>query len=246
MTEKYNPEELAGMKVLSMFACTPADVITIQPVRSLDDLKGKELRASGTGVTILKALGATPVAMPQSEVPAALQKRIIVGYASATETLWDFKYAEICKYSTNAKLFPVSFSVTMNWDSWKALPPSVQKVLEDLSFENAIWTGQYEDMHSAEALIWAKKQHGLEEISLTPAEFGTWHALTKPLINEWKAQAAAKGLPAEQILSDAYDWKAEAEAKYGTELMPSKKFVDELYANKDYCEKKYGATFILK
>jgi len=229
-----------------MFCCTPADVITIDPVRTLNDFRGKELRAGAMGAKILEVLGATPVAMPQSEVPEALQKRIIVGYASATETLWDFKYAEICKYSTNVKLFPYNFSVTMNWDTWNALPPEVQKVIDDMSFEMAMWIGQYEDMHSAEAVVWAKEEHGLEEIFLSPSEFGTWHALTKPLIDEWVEQATAKGLPAQQILYDVYDWKEEAEAIYGTELMPSKEFVDELYANRDYYEEKYCATFLKK
>ena len=101
-------------------------------------------------------------------------------------------------------------------------------------------------MHSAEALVWAKEEQGLEEIFLTTAELGKWHAITAALIDEWLDQAAAAGLPAQQILDDVYKWKAEAESKYGTELMPSQEFVDELYAHAAEYEATYGATFILQ
>ena len=73
-----------------------------------------------------------------------------------------------------------------------------------------------------------------------------WRALTKTLIDEWLAEAAAAGLPAQQILDDVYKLKAEAEKKYGTALMPAQKFVDELYAHKAEYEEKYGATFLME
>jgi TRAP-type C4-dicarboxylate transport system substrate-binding protein len=97
---KYQPEEFAKVKVLTMFTCAPANIYAKVPVRNLEDLNGLQLRASGGVAQVLKELGATPVGMPQSEAPEALQKGVVKGAASSLETLKDFKYAEMCKYVT--------------------------------------------------------------------------------------------------------------------------------------------------
>ena len=113
---KYKPEEFSKVKVLTMFTSAPANIYAKVPVKNLDDLKGLQLRASGMVAEVLKALGATPVGMPQSETPEALQKGVVKGAVSSLETLMDFKYAELCKYVTimNGPIYP--FAVVMNMD----------------------------------------------------------------------------------------------------------------------------------
>ena len=124
---KYKPEEFAKVKVLAMFASAPANIYAKVPVKNLEDLKGLQLRASGGVAEVLKALGATPVGMPQSETPEALQKGVVKGAVSSLETLKDFKYAEMCRYVTifNGPIYP--FAVVMNLDSWKKLPSGCPK-----------------------------------------------------------------------------------------------------------------------
>ena len=51
--EKYQPEEFAGVKVLAMFTTAPTNIMSKVAVRSLDDLKGLDLRASGGAAQIL-------------------------------------------------------------------------------------------------------------------------------------------------------------------------------------------------
>ena len=85
--KKYQPESFKKVKVLTMFTCPPANIMSIDPVRSLDDLKGLEIRAAGTGVKIFELLGASPIGMPQSDVPDALHKKVIKGMASSLEVM---------------------------------------------------------------------------------------------------------------------------------------------------------------
>ena len=200
--EKYKPEEFAKVKVLTMFTCAPANIYSKKPVKNLDDLKGLELRASGGVAQALKALGAAPVGMPQSETPEALQKGVVKGAASSLETLMDFKYAEICKYVTifNGPVYP--FAVVMNMDKWNSLPKDVQKVMDNLSVEQAWWTGNYMDNHVNESIDWSKKNHNIEITKLTQKELDNWNKLLKPLIDKWSETAKAKGLPTRTILKD--------------------------------------------
>jgi len=199
---KYKPKAFAKVKVLTMFTCAPANIYAKKPVKNLEDLKGLELRASGGVAQALKALGATPVGMPQSATPEALQKGVVQGAASSLETLMDFKYAEICKYVTifNGPVYP--FAVVMNVDKWNSLPKDVQKVMDGMGVEQAFWTGNYMDKHVNKSVEWSKKNHNIEITKLTKKELANWNRLLRPLKDQWITKAKAKGLPARAILRD--------------------------------------------
>jgi TRAP-type C4-dicarboxylate transport system substrate-binding protein len=199
---KQKPEEFAKVKVLTMFTCAPANIYAKKPVRSLEDLKGLELRASGGVAQYLKMLGAAPVGMPQSETPEALQKGVVQGAVSSLETLMDFKYAEICKYVTmiNGPVYP--FAVVMNMEKWNSLPKDVQEVMDGMGTEQAWWTGNYMDQHVIKSIEWSKKNHNIEIIELTQKELARWDKLLKPIPDKWSEDAKARGLPARTILKD--------------------------------------------
>lgn len=200
--KKYHPGEFTKVKVLTMFTCAPANIYAKKPVRNLSDLKGLELRASGGVAQVLKALGATPVGMPQSETPEALQKGVVKGAASSLETLMDFKYAESCRYVTifNGPVYP--FAVVMNLEKWNSLPKDVQKVMDDLGTEQALWTGNYMDRHVNKSVKWSKKNYNIEITKLTKKDLAKWNKLLSPITKRWIKSAKAKGLPARAILQD--------------------------------------------
>jgi TRAP-type C4-dicarboxylate transport system substrate-binding protein len=200
--EKYKPDEFSKVKVLTMFTCAPANIYAKVPVKNLDDLQGLQLRASGGVAQVLKVLGATPVGMPQSETPEALQKGVVKGAASSLETLKDFKYAELCRYVTimNGPIYP--FAVVMNWDSWNKLPKDVQKVMDDLAVEQSEWTGVYMDNHVEDSVAWSKENYNIEITELSATEKAKWDARLAPIMQQWIDDAKAKGLPAEQIIAD--------------------------------------------
>ena len=64
--KKYQPEAFSQVKVLTMFTTAPANIMSKTAVRSLDDIQGMDLRASGGAAQILKAWGANQVGMPMS------------------------------------------------------------------------------------------------------------------------------------------------------------------------------------
>ncbi|MCX8118588.1 MAG: TRAP transporter substrate-binding protein [Desulfobacterota bacterium] len=203
LTEKYKPKELEKFKVLTMFTCPPANIMSMKPILSLEDLKGYPLRASGTGAKILELLGASAVGMPQSDVPEAIQKGVIKGNVSSLEVLKDFKYAEYCKHVTaNLNLFVVSFAVVMNQKKWEALPPDVKKVMDDLRLDQAIWTGRYVDNHVKEAMKWSEQTHNVQVYRLSPKEISRWEAMLRPMIDKHLKDVEAKGLPAKAIYDD--------------------------------------------
>jgi TRAP-type C4-dicarboxylate transport system substrate-binding protein len=216
LVDKYKPKEFEKVKVLTMFTCPPANIMSMKAVRSLADIKGYELRASGTGAKILELLGAAPVAMPQSDVPEALQKGVIKGNVSSMEVLKDFKYAEYCRHVTsNVNLFVVSFAVVMNKGKWESLPADVKKVIDDLQKEQAIWTGQYVDNHVNNSLKWSNETYkDFQMYTLSKEELAKWYALLKPMNDKYLKEYEAKGIPTKAILDDVLKSKDKYSKEY--------------------------------
>lgn len=200
--EKYQPKEFEQVKVLTMFANAPSNLMTRHPVKSLDDLKGLEIRASGTASRILEVLGATPVSMPMPETPEALQRGMVSGLLSSMEVLLDFNFAAYTPYQTRLDLQIYPFAVVMNKNKWNSLPEDVRQVMDDLGREQAIWTGEYMDGHVQKALEYAKNNYDAQLFELTPAEYAQISSRLEVLIDEWKIEATQKGLDADAIFAD--------------------------------------------
>jgi TRAP-type C4-dicarboxylate transport system substrate-binding protein len=207
--QKHQPEEFAKVKVLTMFTSAPSNIMSKKAVRSLEDLQGLELRASGTASRMLEQLGATPVSMPMPETPEALQKGVVQGLLSSLEVLKDLDFAAYCPYVTRTELQVYPFAVVMNQDKWQSLPEEVRQVIEELGREQALWTGSYMDEHVQESLEYAKNEHQVQVFELSQEDQQIIRERTRPVVQEWKEMAQEKGLDAEKILQDVRKLKDE-------------------------------------
>lgn len=214
LIDKYQPKEFDGVKILTLFTCPPANIMTRTAVKSLADLKGMELRVAGTQADIIKRLGGIPVAMPQSDTPEALQKGVVKGHVSSMEVLKDFNYAAYTANATIANLWVVSFGVVMNKDKWAALPDDVKKVFDDLRREQALWTGTYVDNHVMEAVKWSKEKYNLQLFDLPTNEQAEIPKLLAPMVDDYVKKVTAAGLPGEQIIKDLMVLKAKYEMEF--------------------------------
>jgi TRAP-type C4-dicarboxylate transport system substrate-binding protein len=214
LIDKYQPKEFDGVKILTLFTCPPANIMTRTAVKSLADLKGMELRVGGTQSDIIKRLGGIPVAMPQSDTPEALQKGVVKGHVSSMEVLKDFNYAAYTANATIANLWVVSFGVVMNKDKWAALPDDVKKVFDDLRREQALWTGTYVDNHVMEAVKWSKEKYNLQIFDLPVDQQAEIPKLLAPMVDDYVKKVTAAGLPGEQIIKDLMALKAKYETEF--------------------------------
>jgi len=204
--EKYQPKEFKDVVVLTMFTNAPGNVMSKVPVKTLEDIKGMDLRASGGAAQILKAWGANPVGMPMPATVEALQKGTVKGLFSSLEVMKDFKFAENCKYVTMTETVLYPFAVVMNKAKFNALPADVQKVMLDLKEEQALWTGTYMDEQIKNAIAWSKESNNVEFISLSADEKAKWDGKLEFITEKWIAGAKEKGLPAQAIINDIKDF----------------------------------------
>ena len=106
-----------------------------KPLRSLADLRGLKVLATGEHATLMKTLGAVPVSMVSPEAYSALQKGILDGGLANPTMGIGYKWEEVCAYFYALPIGNYGMFVGMNKNSWKKLPAGVQKMFQDLHDE---------------------------------------------------------------------------------------------------------------
>lgn len=200
--KQINPKEVQDTKLMMVFTTGPGDLFTKTPVRSLKDLQGFDIRATGLSATTLKALGANPVAMPQSESYEALSKGVVKGNLAPVEVLQGWKHAEVTKYITRTPfLYNTLFFVTMNLEKWNSLSPENQKAIDDVNkkFFEEVAMGLW-DKQNESAFKWAVEEKGMKEIMLSDEESSLWITRVKPIQEEFVVKMNEKGFQGAQIM----------------------------------------------
>jgi TRAP-type C4-dicarboxylate transport system substrate-binding protein len=184
--KSVNPKELQDVKVLYVHAHGPGLLHTKKPVRTLEDLKGMKIRATGLSAKVVEALGGVPVAMPQGDTYESLKKGVVEGTLSPMEVLKGWKQGEVIKSTTECYSvgYTTAMFVVMNKAKWNALPADVKKVIDDLSNGWVLVHGQTWDLTDQEGLNFTKKL-GNEVISLSDAESAKWRNAVEPVIENY-------------------------------------------------------------
>lgn len=199
---KEFPAETLGLeefKVITAFTSEPGYLHTQDPVASLEDLEGQEIRVPGDSTAVVQALGGVPVGLSQSETGEALQAGIVSGYVGSRETLMDLQYARNVSYITDYPLTNVVFVAVMNRQRWDSLPENVQQEIDALGAEMAAFAGEYLDEHIEESLAWATETHGVEQLTLSADEAERWKSLLEPINERRLEEVAAQGYPAFEL-----------------------------------------------
>jgi TRAP-type C4-dicarboxylate transport system substrate-binding protein len=210
LIREFDPQELKNFKVITVFSGGPGYLQSRDRITSLEDMKGKEIRATGGGVDMMRKLGANPVGMPITEVPQALQTGVIDGYMTSMTVIKDFKLAEMVGHVTMYPMNVATFAVVMNRAKWDALPADVQAAIDSIGRELAIYGGSLYDKEEVVAVEWAKAEHGVEFHELDAAEAERWNAAAAPLVQEWVDAQSARGVPAAEFLKRLEEMRAAA------------------------------------
>ncbi|SDH78373.1 TRAP-type C4-dicarboxylate transport system, substrate-binding protein [Alteribacillus persepolensis] len=198
LTQEYPPETLEDFKIITTFATEPSFIQSTEPITSLDDINGKQLRVGGEMIPVLEALGASPVGMTQAEVPEALQTGVVDGTVSSREVLKDTKLAEMVGYTTDYPLGVYTFFAVMSKDKWENLPEDVQNVIDELNSEMTEFTGQYLDQHVQDAVEWSEDNHNHEIVELTDSEKEVWDKQLQEVQQNHIEELNSEGYPADE------------------------------------------------
>jgi TRAP-type C4-dicarboxylate transport system substrate-binding protein len=201
--KKFQPKELAGVKLLYIHAHGPGLLHTKTPVTTLEQLKGMKIRSTGLSAKVVEALGGVPVAMPQGQTYESLQKGVVEGTFAPIETLKGWKQGEVVKSTTDSSQigYTTAMFVVMNLKKWNALSAADRQIMEEVS-------AQWIDVHGKAWDDLDKEGHdytlslGNKILSLTPEENARWKKAVRPIIDGYIKEVSAKGLPAQSAVEE--------------------------------------------
>lgn len=199
--KRFKPDELSQVKILYLHAHGPPVLHSRVKIEKLEDMHGLKVRSFGFNAAMVQALGGIPVSMGQSEVYEALSKGVAHASFSPMEVLKGWKQAEVIDYSIEIEglAYSSAMYVMMNRDKWNSLPKYVQQVMEEVSQEWIVKTGESWELSDKEGLEYTLAQNN-EIIKITGEESERWIKAVSPVITDYVERTSEKGLPAQEYV----------------------------------------------
>ncbi len=200
----YFDKEYGNVKFLFFYNIGPYQLWSNVKVTSVEGLVGKKLRCpSPTFVELTKAVGAVPVSLVGGEIYSAMQKGIIDGTWACGDMAAAFKLGEVSKYVVMTNIGTITHTWAMNKAPYQALPEAGKKYIESNWEKFSLLGGRLFDEYNEKGFAFAR-QHKVETIVWSEAEFKKLDKVIAPVFSTWVAKTEAKGLPGKKALSDFY------------------------------------------
>jgi TRAP-type C4-dicarboxylate transport system substrate-binding protein len=185
-------------------------LITMFPVRTAADVKGRKIAAAGPNLPWISGVGAVPVQSNLNEAYTSLQTGVYEGWVMFASSNVKFKLHEICKYfaDMNFGCATATTVLTINQDVWKKTPKEVQAIMKEVGQEftlkemNYIYEQQVKDMK-------VMKDSGVQIYSVPFEEKVKW---ANALVNQPKKfakEADARGWPGTALMKAAIKYAEE-------------------------------------
>lgn len=198
---KFKPAEWDSVQVLYINTSGPLIVQTIsKPVKTLGDMKGLKLRATGETADVVKSLGALPIPLEMPDVYESLRRAVIDGIMVDLSTLKYWKFADVVRNVTASWRLGTgyTFYFVINKAKWNSLPPDIQKIFMEVAAETQDAQARLWNEMDIEGLDAFKKENG-QLISLSEAEADKWIKAVEPMIAGYKKDMTAKGFKAADV-----------------------------------------------
>ena len=206
ITQELQDGEFEETKILTSWVHGPGVLHSKEPISSLEDMVGQEMRGPTRVVTdLLGELGATPVGMPLPLIPENLSKGVISGTVLPWEVTPSIRLTELVSNHTelsgDTSLYTAVFIMAMNWDSYEGLPDDLRQILDD-------HTGKGLAASTAQVMLDADAggrnvASGNTFITLDGAEVERWKAAAQPVVDRWVTRAGEMGFDGEAAIAQA-------------------------------------------
>lgn len=192
--------EVEGVTWLSAGAWDPCNFASTEPIRSVEDLKGKRMYMFPTIGRFMQQFGVVPMALPYEDVEMAIQTGELDGVAwSGITEDYTVGWADVTNYYlTNPVSGAWMGSYFANTDSWEAVPEHLQTL-----FRLCMDSSHYYRQHW---YWWGEAEYRTKggKLELTSIPSDEWKVVEDAALTFWDEIAAKSERTAKvvQILKD--------------------------------------------
>lgn len=175
-------------------------LFTKKPIRSIDELKGVKVGASGTLSLWASGIGMVPVQGDFSTHYNNLKTGIYDSLLAFVTGSYPIKVHEVAPHMNKLDFGATSIgAITINLDTWKRMPPEVQKVLREVGDEYSVrLAGALTKATSVFEANIAKE--GGTVTAMPKEERAKWASTMPNIAQDWVKRNEERGVPAGAVL----------------------------------------------
>lgn len=173
------------------------------PVTTLEQNAGmKEVGFGDWQVQLGAALGRTSVSLMPADTYSAFDKGVADGMQCSITLLRTAKFGEVLPNVTLMAGTLGPWTLIMNSDKWKNLPPDIQQFI-DASSEKLVEQFDTECLNEYNSDLAAfPQQFGTKFVTIPAAEVDKWTKARQPVFDKYVADLQAKGLPGTKLMAE--------------------------------------------
>ena len=198
--------EYEDSHILFMYGAGPGSLHTTNKLIKVPaDMEGMRIRRpSAVAGDIIESMGASPVGLPANDIYTSLQRGVVDGLSFPWEAIATFKIDEVAHYHTNIPFYSSGLMVTMNQDTYDALPDDLKKVVDDNSgMQMAQKVGEVFDKHD-KSVLQAAIDSGDEVIEIPdPLNDPNWKGPLEKGTEKYLGDVSSLGLDASGVYEKA-------------------------------------------
>jgi TRAP-type C4-dicarboxylate transport system substrate-binding protein len=171
------------------------------PVKTVDDLKGHKIGASGAFGQWFKGTGAVVVPSSMANSHTDIRNGVYEGYALNEVLGFAYKTYLVAKNLTRVNFGPSNVSgITVNRDTWDKLPDFVKTIFIETAELYPKWIIETEEAN-IKKFTGIMQKSGVTVYDLPDAERKRWAAMMPNIAKEWAERQEKRGLPGKQVLN---------------------------------------------
>ena len=186
-------EKKWNQKILYIAPWPGAGLWTKKKITTVAEMKGLKTRTyDKNGALVMEAVGATPHALPFSEVYTSLQTGLIDSVMTSTPTAVDAKFWEVLKYYEPLNITIATDMVTVNLKAFQKLPKDQQSALLKIGkdMENEMWAKVPKIDKEQEAI---SNKNGIVTVAPSKQLIADLEKITQNIRAEWLKTASPEG-----------------------------------------------------
>lgn len=210
-------DEYAGVVPYDFKNCgEPVYLITKTPVRTLDDLKGMQIRAVNDGdVAMIESFGGVAVRLEVPALMESLEKGVIDGVLLGAESLLSMNFAEVCKYATVTRsVNPFTIQKFISEKTYNKFTEAQKQVFDEVS-KNYSYIEIESGIDAEAAGIAFAEEQGVEFIELPEEDYARMNAAYEAYALSVIGELDAKGYDGQALYDLARSYMEQYEAEYG-------------------------------